>query len=247
MKLTESQWRFICPMIPEAKIGFARKGAPRSDSRKVLEGILWIIKTGARWKDLPTNAGFPSYQTCHRWFQRWVKSGLFYDIVRQLVTHLRDEGSIDLTETFIDGTYVDAQKGGPVWERPDVGMGPRSWRSQTVALFLSPFMLRALHHMRLNSLKTHFNDVILMTYLSDLSETKLTILMYLTPNFATTTGSSSLLPIGEIERTKLKMAGLLEDTDDDGPLSDSLLGYFPFEESRFDTNSNSTTTWELSI
>lgn len=243
MKVTDSQWEFICPYIPEAEYKTGRRGPPQTDPRKVLNGILWIIKTGARWKDLPKE--YPSYQTCHRWFQKWVKIGAMYSIVKALVEHLKKQGNIDLTETFIDATYVDAQKGGPAWGRLDAAMGPRSWRLQTVDLFLSPFMLRALHHMRLSSLSQQFGDVILMSYLSDLSETKLTILMNSMPNFPETMESSSLLPISAIEKTKLKMAALLEDTGDDGLSNDYFLGYLPIEESRYATKLKSKTISEL--
>lgn len=73
-----------------------------------------------------------------------------------------------------------------------------------------------------------------MTYLSDLSETKLTILMHLTPNLEMNTELNSLLPISVIANDELKMEDLLEDTNDDGLLNDSFLGYSPSDESKFD-------------
>ena len=232
MKLTNEQWEFIAPVIPGTDFQIGRAGRPQTDQRKILDGILWIVKTGARWKDLPKQ--YPPYQTCHRRFQEWVKSNIFFKIIEKLVEHLRERGQIDLAETFIDATYVDAQKGGLVSEKPRKAMGPRSWQSQTVVLFLSPYMLRALHHMRVNLLRKRFGDCMLMTYLSDLSETKHTILMHLTPTFIMNTELSSSLPISAIANDALKMDDLLEDTNDDGLLNDSFLGSSLFDESKFD-------------
>ncbi|NKC15324.1 MAG: transposase [Gammaproteobacteria bacterium] len=49
------------------------RGRPRCDDRAIPNGILWILRSGARCKDLPE--WFPSYHTCHRRFQRWVEGG----------------------------------------------------------------------------------------------------------------------------------------------------------------------------
>ena len=63
MELTDAQWEIIAGLLPKGKSGPGRKGRPRRNNREVFEGILWILRTGARWKDLPSE--FPSYQTCH--------------------------------------------------------------------------------------------------------------------------------------------------------------------------------------
>ena len=65
--------------------------APRRIS--VLNGILWVLRTGAPWHDLPKR--YTPYQTCHRRFQRWIE----------------ERGGLDLSECFIDGTFVGAKKG----------------------------------------------------------------------------------------------------------------------------------------
>ena len=67
--LTDTQWRILDPLIPEP---FRRKdgrGRPWKDRRAVLNGILWVLRTGAPWADLPDR--YPPYQTCHRRFQQW--------------------------------------------------------------------------------------------------------------------------------------------------------------------------------
>jgi transposase len=74
-----------------------------------VNAILWILRSGARWKDLPDK--FPPYQTCHRRFQSWVKDGSLRKVPETLARDLESRGEIDLSECFIDGTFVVAKKG----------------------------------------------------------------------------------------------------------------------------------------
>lgn len=68
MDLTEEQWEVLLPFFAEELK--TKRGRPSRSPRDVLNGILWILRTGAQWKHLPNH--YPPYQTCHRWFQRWV-------------------------------------------------------------------------------------------------------------------------------------------------------------------------------
>jgi hypothetical protein len=88
-----------------------------------------------------------TYQTCHRRFQLWVRSGVLGHILRVLTTDLHERGGLDLSECCIDGTFVVAQKGGAVWERPSGAKGRRSWPWQTALVFLSPSTLQVLRRM----------------------------------------------------------------------------------------------------
>jgi transposase len=69
-ELTGEQWSLIEPMLPRIERVDGR-GRPRVKDRAVLDGIFWILRTGAPWADLPGH--FPSHQTCHRRFQEWVE------------------------------------------------------------------------------------------------------------------------------------------------------------------------------
>ncbi|MGQ9513507.1 MAG: transposase, partial [Thermoproteota archaeon] len=71
--LTDEQWAILKPLIPKPPRRSDNRGRPWKDSRAVLDGVLWILKTGARWQDLPKT--YPPYQTCHRGFQQWVRAG----------------------------------------------------------------------------------------------------------------------------------------------------------------------------
>ena len=90
--------------------------------------MLWILRTGAPWKDLPPR--YPPYQTCHRRFQQWVQSGVFRRIAQELAEDLSERGGIDIREAFIDGTFVPAKKGILLSARQSAAKAPRSWPSQ---------------------------------------------------------------------------------------------------------------------
>ena len=135
MDLTNEQWKRIESLIPRPKWCIGCRGRPPRDPRSVLDGILWILRTGAPWKDLPER--YPSYQTCHRRFQQWTRAGVFRLILEALAEDLRERGGIDLSEAFIDGSFASAKKGGSRSGKPSVARGRRSWRLQTAVVFLS--------------------------------------------------------------------------------------------------------------
>jgi transposase len=82
------------------------RGRPRREDREVMNGVLWILRSGARWCDLPGR--FPPYQTCHRRFQQWVRDGTLGKVLETLAADLHSRGGLDLSECFIDGTFVVA-------------------------------------------------------------------------------------------------------------------------------------------
>ncbi len=139
MKLTDKQWALVEPLLPEPKSAPGKRGRPACPARLVLEGILWVMRTGAPWADLPGR--FPSYQTCHRRFQEWVAGGTMEAVVRALRRDLCERGGIEDVEGFIDGTYVPAKKGGTASESAEQARRPRSWQSQTAMVFHSLLLL----------------------------------------------------------------------------------------------------------
>jgi hypothetical protein len=78
--------------------------------RSVLNGILWVLRTGAPSADLPE--AYPSFQTCHRRFHQWVRSGVMKEILEALASELKLRRVIDVQEAFIDATFSPAKKGG---------------------------------------------------------------------------------------------------------------------------------------
>ena len=142
MDLTDEQWEVLAPLIPDPPRRADGRGRPWRDPRDVLDGILWVLRTGAPWRDLPER--YPPYQTCHRRFQRWTQEGVLAEALRALAEDLKERGGLDLSECFIDGTFVGAKKGEDLWERPSGARVRSSWRWQTLLVFLSPYTRRAL-------------------------------------------------------------------------------------------------------
>lgn len=230
MKLTEEQWLWIEPLVPKARVRKDRRGRPATDRRALLQGMLWILKTGARWQDLPRDR-FPPYQTVHRHYQQWVAQGIFRRILTRLVEHLREKGKINLAETFIDASFVEAKKGVKKSVKPSQVRALKSWQSATISLFRSPYPLRVLHQLRLRSLKQQFGNDIAKTYLKELSETKLTILILTTSIYDDDLESNSLLPTSAIAKSyRLKMDELYAATREDGELSGYFRGSRVFDE-----------------
>jgi len=146
MDLTSERWNRIEPIILSAKPSKDPRCRKERNPREVLNGILWILRTGAPWKDLPQR--YPPYQICHRRFKQWARSGVFRRIAQELAEDLSERGGIDIHEAFTDGTFVPAKKGVLLSARQSVAKAPRSWTSQTLLVFLSPLTLKALRPMR---------------------------------------------------------------------------------------------------
>ena len=145
MHLSDAQWEVMRPLLREKRRADGR-GRPWRDPRAVLDGVLWILRTGARWRDLPRE--YPPYQTCHRRFQQWVRAGRLERILRALAEDLLLRGTLDLEESFIDASFSSAKKGAIVLVQRAAAKGPRSWQLRTAMVFLSPCGLRVLRRMK---------------------------------------------------------------------------------------------------
>ena len=108
LDLTDSQWAVLDPLIPEPSRRKDGGGRPWRARRPVLDGILWVLRTGAPWADLPDH--YPPYQTCHRRFQQWVQSGILKGIFEALALELRALGLLDVKEAFIDGSFAQRKR-----------------------------------------------------------------------------------------------------------------------------------------
>jgi transposase len=142
MELTNTQWDRIATIIASVLRNQERRGRPQRHPREVLDGILWVLRTGAPWKDVPQR--YPPYHTCHRRFQKWVRQGVFKRIIHELAEDLYERGGIDIRETFIDGSFAPAKIGALLSAIRSVERAPRSWQLQTLLVFLSPLTWRAL-------------------------------------------------------------------------------------------------------
>jgi transposase len=146
-ELTEEQWAILEPLIPETVRRTDGRGRPEEHgNRAVLNGILWVLRTGAAWADLPER--FPSGSTCFRRFSRWTRDGVLRKIMEALARDLEERGQIDLAECFIDGTFAVAKKGALKWERPSGARVRSSWLLQTLLVFHSGCTRLLLAHMK---------------------------------------------------------------------------------------------------
>jgi Transposase and inactivated derivatives len=109
LKLTEEQLNWLAERIPDHRQS-PLGGRPCADKRKVIRGIFWILDNGAKWKDLPRRFGTKS--TVHRWFQTWVREGVFENVMRDAGRCVEERGGYRLYECFIDGTFAKAKGGG---------------------------------------------------------------------------------------------------------------------------------------
>lgn len=144
--LTDAQWAILGNLIPEPMRPRDGRGRPWKERRTVLNGILWVLRTGAPWSDLPER--YPSYQTCHRRFQQWVRSGIMRGVLEALAEDLQVRSRLDVRESFIDGSFAPAKKGGRRSARPSAAKERRSWLLQIAMVCQLPCASKALHLMK---------------------------------------------------------------------------------------------------
>jgi transposase len=113
--LTDEQWERIAQHLPQHSPS-PQGGRPRVDDRECLEGILWLLRTGSRWRDIPID--LPSGSTCWRRLQEWAGEGVLQDLHTILLEELDDLGALDLKELLADATFIRAKKGVTMWEKP---------------------------------------------------------------------------------------------------------------------------------
>jgi len=95
--LTDHQWELIALLLPPHR----RRGRPRADDRRTLNGILWVLHSGARWKDLPPRYGSPA--TCHRRLQEWQGQGVWEHLWLKFLGTLDSQGKLDWSQAFLRG------------------------------------------------------------------------------------------------------------------------------------------------
>ena len=149
-EVSDAQWELIEPILRPKRRTDGR-GRPWQDTRGVLNGILWVLGTGAQWRELPQR--YPPYQTCHRRFQQWVRDGKLEHILRALAEELQARGKLELEEAFIDASFTGAKKGALRSVPPNAARGRKSSLSPMITVFLSPLVSKALRRTKANSSK----------------------------------------------------------------------------------------------
>ena len=132
-EVTEAQWAKIEPLLPKPPRS-PKGGRSRIPDRDAFEGILWVLRSGARWKDLPS--GYPAPCTCWRRLQEWQEAEVWLNAWRAFLGELDAQGQLDWHEVFADGTFAGAKKGGPWSEKPNAERVRSLWWWQTARVCL---------------------------------------------------------------------------------------------------------------
>ena len=109
--LPDDLWEVIQPLLP-AHPRSPKGGRPRLDDRAALTGILFVLKTGIPWEDLPAELGCGSGMTGWRRLAEWQEAGVWWDVVQLLLSRLRHADRLDFSRFIVDSTHVRAYGGG---------------------------------------------------------------------------------------------------------------------------------------
>ena len=123
-ELTEDQWEKIAPLLPAPQA--SPWGGPTAiPDRPCVAGILWILRTGARWQDLPKPS--PSLSTCRRRLRDWAEHDVWVKAWRASLGQLDVHGQLDWSAAFADDSFAPAKKGGPVSGKRNGAQACRRW------------------------------------------------------------------------------------------------------------------------
>src|SRR5690606_33853666 len=105
-ELTDEEYELLKPLLPPERPN--RKGRPWMPHRQVLNGMFWVLRTGAPWRDMPERYG--KWQTVYDRFSRWRREGLIEQMLRTLDDNARCLDLLDFDFGAMDGTVVRAHK-----------------------------------------------------------------------------------------------------------------------------------------
>lgn len=131
--LSDEQWELVGPLLPAPKRRRDGRGRPPAPNRNCLEGILWILQTGAAWHFLPDE--YPSPSTCWRRLKQWEEQGVWLKAWRTLLGGLDERGLLKWDEAFLDGSFAAAKKGAMQSAKPSVVKAQSGWYWETVKVF----------------------------------------------------------------------------------------------------------------
>lgn len=104
-ELSDEQWKRLEPLLPAQK---PQTGRPNLGHRQIINGILWVLRTGAPWRDMPERYG--SWSTVASRFYRWREAGIWEQIWAQLQSEADEQDKIDWEIHLLDGTVVRAHQ-----------------------------------------------------------------------------------------------------------------------------------------
>jgi transposase len=115
--VSDELWERVEPLLPRVERRFRYPGRMRLEDRQVLTGILFVLKTGIPWEDLPQEMGCGSGMTCWRRLRDWNEAGVWERLHQVLLDELQDAGQLDWSRAVVDSSHVRA-KGGAQRQAP---------------------------------------------------------------------------------------------------------------------------------
>src|SRR5438045_3831966 len=100
-ELTDTQWATLAPLLPPEK---PRTGKPNREHRQIVNAMLWKLRTGAPWRDLPERYG--SWSTAYSRFRRWRLAGIWDRLFAKVQQQADTAGELDWELHFVDGTVI---------------------------------------------------------------------------------------------------------------------------------------------
>jgi transposase len=107
VKLSDEQWEIIAPLLPPQP----KTGRRRQHDRQVLNSLVYRLRTGVRYKDIPSTGDYATKSSVYHWLKRWSEEGVLETVWQRLLSLLEAQGDIDLCEGSLDGSFVAAKRG----------------------------------------------------------------------------------------------------------------------------------------
>jgi transposase len=109
--VSDELWEIVEPLIPRVQRRHRYPGRKRIDDRRVLTGILFVLKTGTPWELLPQELGCGSGMTCWRRLHEWQEQGVWQRLHEVLLARLREAERIDWSRAVVDSAHLPAVLG----------------------------------------------------------------------------------------------------------------------------------------
>jgi transposase len=109
-EISAALFKKIKPLLP-VFVASAKGGRPRVSDEQALNGILFVLRTGIPWEELPQELGFGSGMTCWRRLRDWQAAGVWHGLHLMLLSELRSADKLDLSRVSMDGASVPSPRG----------------------------------------------------------------------------------------------------------------------------------------
>lgn len=119
-ELLDRMWERVAPLLPP-RPPQPKGGRPWADDKACFAGIVYVLRNGVRWNDLPRC--FPSDTTCWRRQDAWTRAGVWDAVHRVILEELAAAGLLDTSEVYADATFAEDRKGGSAPAAPGAASG----------------------------------------------------------------------------------------------------------------------------